>query len=421
MAPTQDSSHDANIHALARAAANSADEQLQEVVKTVDAMASRGQADALIAPLRPRLAEIHFAHPLRFARLLFLPLDVLIVPAARWKPSGNTLPRSIVLPLMHVVEAAMGKQTAEIKGRIRAHSTADTDVIDVVGPPLWSEAAEILARPDLDMTEQWRHTAMSERMFHAMRCQVAALLRQAPALDTLVRETASGLIPPDPWAITTMARAVATECPDALVKFAVMLISRHAEAAGVLYELGANHSLLGLRKATEQAADLLLDRLADSGAIVLHKDLAAFAVSVQRVATLLSELDHDMTPRSRRDQIRTLRGRLERDCQVRLSASVTNDFIARLQASIADRTEPGAEKLEETARTLRMLEIVGRSLGGQAAYQAIMAPAADAIEAMRADATMALADRVRLLEILAGSDRALALLERDYRPINESP
>jgi hypothetical protein len=414
--PPTDAAHP-EIHQLGRAAADSADEQLQQVVRTVDALASRGHADALIAPLRPRLAEIHVAHPLRFARLLFLPLDVLIVSPARWQQSDHTLPRSIVLPLMHIVEIAMGKQTAEIKGRIRAHSTADTDVIDVVGPPLWSEAAKILASPDLEMTEQWQHTAMSDRMFHVMRRQVAALLRQAPALDTLVRETASGLVPPDPWAITAMARAISTECPDTLAMFAVMLVNRHAEAASVLYELGSNRSLLGLREATEQAADLLLERLESSGAVVSQKDLTAFTGSVQRIATLLGELDHDMAPRSRRDQIRDVRSRLERDCQVRLTASVTNDFIAPLQASISDRADADAEGLEETARALRLLETVGRSIGSTAVYQAIMAPAADAIEATPPMGGIRLADRVRLLEILAGPDRALALLERDGRAI----
>ncbi len=234
-----------------------------------------------------------------------------------------------------------------------------------------------------------------------------------------MRETGSGLVPPDPWAITGMARAVSTECPDALAKFAVMLVNRHAETASVLYELGANHSVLGLRKATEQATELLLDRLENSAAIVPHKDLAAFAGSLQRVATLLGELDQDMTPRVHRDQIRTLRSRLDRDCQIRLQAGVAHDFLARMQASIADWTEPGAETLEETARTLRVLEIAGRSLGAQAAYQAIMTPAADAIEAMPADTAVPLADRVRLLEILAGSDRALALLERDYLAISD--
>jgi len=421
MTSAQDNNHEAQIKALAQAAAAAADDQLREVVRTVDALSARGRADALIAPLRPRLAEIQVAHKLRFARLLFLPLDALIVPAARWKPSDNTLPRSIVLPLVHVVEAAIGKQAAEIKARIRAHTTADTDVIEAVGPPLWRDAAEILARPDLTMNEQWRHTAMSERMFHAMRYQVASLLRQAPALDTLVRETASGLVPPDPWAISAMARTVSTECPDALVKFAVMLVTRHAGAASVLHELGTNRSVVSLRKASEEAAQFLLDRMEDSGTTVPHKDLAAFTASMRRLATMLNELDHDMMSRVRRDQIRVLRGRLDHDCQVRLRDSVTHDFVAHLHAALADDTELAIEKLEDTARTLRVLEIVGRSLGSPSVYQAIITPAVEALEALPPVAGTALVHRVRLLEIMAGSERAMALLERDYCPVNENP
>src|SRR6202012_580634 len=114
------------------------------------------------------------------------------------------------------------------------------------------------------------------------------------------------------------------------------------------------------------------------------------------------------------DQIREIRNRLERDCQVRLSASVTSDFLAPMREAIANGVEANTEALEETARALRMLEAAGRSMSNQTAvYQAIMAPAVEAVEETPATAGLWLADRVRLLEILAGPDRALALLARE--------
>ncbi len=50
-----------------------------------------------------------------------------------------------------------------------------------------------------------------------------------------------------------------------------------------------------------------------------------------------------------------------------------------------------------------------------------MTQAAEALEALPPTAGTALAHRVRLLEIVAGSDRAMTLLERDYRPVNDDP
>ena len=64
----------------------------------VDAMPNRGAADQLIAPLRARLAHLRPPRPLRFARLLFLPLDPLIVPAARWRAAQPAIPRTVIPP-----------------------------------------------------------------------------------------------------------------------------------------------------------------------------------------------------------------------------------------------------------------------------------------------------------------------------------
>jgi hypothetical protein len=48
--------------------AHAADAQIARVVAMVDAMPERGSADALIAPLRPRLAALRPTRPLSFTR-----------------------------------------------------------------------------------------------------------------------------------------------------------------------------------------------------------------------------------------------------------------------------------------------------------------------------------------------------------------
>ena len=71
-----------------------ANEQLAQVLALVDAMPARGAADALIAPLRARLASIAPARPLSITRLLFRPLDPVITTGPRWKP-GTKRPKFV--------------------------------------------------------------------------------------------------------------------------------------------------------------------------------------------------------------------------------------------------------------------------------------------------------------------------------------
>ena len=73
------------LHDVARTLNAARDEQLARVVAVVDALPARGAADTLIAPLRPRLATLRPTRPLNLTRLLFTPLDPLIVPSAEWR------------------------------------------------------------------------------------------------------------------------------------------------------------------------------------------------------------------------------------------------------------------------------------------------------------------------------------------------
>ncbi len=67
------------IRAVTREVAGADDARVMRIVATVDAMSARGPADELIVPVRHRLAALRPPRPLRFARLLFYPLDPLIV------------------------------------------------------------------------------------------------------------------------------------------------------------------------------------------------------------------------------------------------------------------------------------------------------------------------------------------------------
>ena len=74
-------------------------EQIRRIVAMVDGLADRGGLDALLAPLRPRLAVLHPARKPSLRRLLFVPIEPLIVPPGNcsvvsWRSCGRHLGRS---------------------------------------------------------------------------------------------------------------------------------------------------------------------------------------------------------------------------------------------------------------------------------------------------------------------------------------
>src|SRR5580704_4191496 len=88
MKPMQPESPAVPWHELRRlhhGLATAPDMQIAKVVAVVDALESRGAADEMIEPLRSRLPQLRLPRPLRFSRLLFMPLDVLIVPNPEWR------------------------------------------------------------------------------------------------------------------------------------------------------------------------------------------------------------------------------------------------------------------------------------------------------------------------------------------------
>jgi hypothetical protein len=403
---------DEAIRELRRKIAAAEDALVRRVVETVDALAARGHADRLIEPLRPRLNRLGVPHPLRFARLLFTPLDPLIVPSKHWRSGAHTLPRSMILPMTRLVEDAFGTRMIEIRKTLRGRTTADAALIAATGAAVWPDAAAVLAKAA--MPSRWRETRLPEATFGELAARTAALLRQAPALDQLVLETANSLIPPDPRTTEGIVRAVRSDRADALPMLAILLISRLPEAAGLLHELAAARSLPGLKAAAEQAADLLLDRMATGDALPAYRGLCTFSIATRGIVNLLSELDHKTATRGRRLQIRGLRQQLDRDCRACFRTGMMEEFVTPLQTG-TDGTQ--CARLEEAARGLRMLEAEGRRIGPATVYQEMMSEAVDVVRDLPAEAAIGLIDRVRLLEILAGSDLALALLERLGDPL----
>src|SRR3954451_19478819 len=121
------------------------DAQLSQVLALIDAMPVRGSADALIAGLRPRVAKLHACRPLTMTRVLFAPLDALIVPPRAWRPGAVTIPRSVLGFVSTPVLTSLPALRAELEMSLKGVLTNDTDGLLAAGDRLWPAAATVLA------------------------------------------------------------------------------------------------------------------------------------------------------------------------------------------------------------------------------------------------------------------------------------
>ena len=135
-----------DIRELGRRLVEAPDAEVARAVAVVDQMPQRGGADQLIEPLRPRLAQMRLPRPLRFTRLLFQPLDPLIVPPPRWQPKLPNIPRSALAPLAATVRAALVAEAAAIDAMAQASMSRHAEAVILAGDRLWPRAAACCRR-----------------------------------------------------------------------------------------------------------------------------------------------------------------------------------------------------------------------------------------------------------------------------------
>lgn len=401
---------DPTIRTLSRGVAGASEPQIMRIVATVDAMAARGAVDDLIAPLRHRLVQLRPVRPLRFARLVFFPLDPLLVPAARWRPAHVTLPRTVIAPMAKVVEAALGAKLDAVKDAISNRKTDETDLIRELGASLWPAAGSALAGSAVPA--DWVSTGLGDQAYLDLARRAGAVLAAAPALDAVCAAAAQGL-PPSHAAIEAIVHKAAGASASALPMLVALLLIRLPGSAHLLYEIESGAAAVALKSATDQAADMLLGRLdgREGGeSLIAASALAEAGATAGRLAVLLDEMNRgDATP-ERRKQLHGLRQKLDADCRARFADGLASELLAPLRA-LPDQPGPAdVTGIETTARHLRVLESEARTLGGGAFYDRLLAEAADAVAEPANASGLKPADRVRLVEILAGSEAALAML-----------
>lgn len=401
------------LRALRKSLANAQDAQIARLVAMVDSLRDRGVVDDLVAPFRERLAHLRPARPLCFIRLLFNPLDPLIVPAPRWRPNAPSLPRTVLPALAEAAHATMGEEAARIDALIAGHTTRDVAVIAQAGALLWPSAAQALLRstPPAGWTRQ---TGLPRGMFGKIAGDVAAVMDQVLALQTLRAEAEVGA-PLRLEAVGTMLRQVNAARPQALGRLIALILARLPESGPVLRQAGmeiGGNAAQAVHVATEQARTSLLEQLEAKGgteALVVGAALAEAGAAVRRIATLLQAMDTGGTGASRR--VEQLRRRLDLSCRARFTTGLRNEFVRSLESVMEQSDDAAVMRLEEAARGLRELGMQGRRLGSAAVYDALLRQTTEAVKAIAPGDALSLVDKARLVEILAGPDEGWALLD----------
>lgn len=392
-----------------RGLARARDAQILKVVAMVDAMPDRGAADQLIAPLRERLARLRPPRPLRFARLLFLPLDPLIVPPARWRLEHQTIPRSVIPLLAAAVETAMGPAAGSVAAMVEGYSTDDSDVIDQAGGSLWNHAASILLKAE--HPPDWETSGLGHQFHRPLSRRIGALLLQAVRLRHMTADAAQGLDPPEAAEVRVMLEDAVKHEPDAHPMLIALLLARVPEAAPVLLRVAAAAGGSLPRHGGEQAADILLDQLEAPGGTEAHlggQDLAEAGATVRRLTALLGALDGEALAPGQRSRLDGVRERVRTGCEALFTERLATDLVEPLRAGSAGAGPDALWELETAARGLRVLETEARRAGDDKTYDVLLASTAGLVRQMIERGELDRTGGLRLMEIVAGPEEALA-------------
>lgn len=392
------------MRSLNRHLVSAQDAKILKVVAMVDALPQRGDADSLIATLRPRLAQLRPRRPLTVQRLMFTPLDPAVVAPTHWRRGALTIPRTALPCMIRQVRlldpALMEVMAPEIAGG----SFADQMLVQRAGGRLWSRVALLLAgaAPPADWAEA---TGLADADYRAIRNAVVTVLRHAPAMAGQMHAD-----PPDPAVITAILAEAAAE-PDAMgVLISVMLFWLPGATALVLDTTSAHAAPTGLpgRTATERAVEHVLDNIeAEQEAT---KDGMAGLPQLLRTVAMLDQLEASSAGRPTRSaRISATRARVDGACRSQFQSMLQDQVLNRLAGGLP-RSPDDIASLETAARDIRRFEHVARRISGSDHYDRQLRTTIAGLRPSAGDDSDSRVDRLRLAEILLGPEQALQML-----------
>jgi hypothetical protein len=401
-----------DVRQLRSQLANAEDAKIHRVLEFVDSLAKRGEADAMIAPLRVRLAKLKPRRKVNFARLLFLPFEPLIVAPADWNREPSNIPRTALGTLARYVQDNHSTET------VGSGLTVSTDLFadDLkcllgVGGRVWPAAAEVLRSLTAAPRDWSSETGLQNQDFTAIRSALQVLLPLAAPLIQMAVNAKAGT-DPEPEQLLAMLDAVAPAGSAVMAMFIAMCLNwlpRPGIFIKIADQFANAKGHAAIAATADNAVELVLSRIERSS--TSKADLASTADEMRRVAVLLDDLTANSPNKpGRQTRVEQVRKSVDSVCRENFATEIDSAFLAPC-GRIAMADEGAIEDFENTARTLRRYEAVARRFGGAEFYDARMQSAAQALTPRKEEAMMARVSRVRLIEILRGSDAAAAAMK----------
>ncbi|WP_338662701.1 hypothetical protein VQH23_21440 [Pararoseomonas sp. SCSIO 73927] len=401
------------LRLLSGALADASREQLARVVSLIDDLPDRAGADRLLERARPRLREMNLPRPLGFTRLLFLPLDTLIVPPTAWRPGAAGVPRTALRAISAAVEAALGPEAGRLDA-LCAGLTAEQPLrVLELGRTLWPVAAGIL--PEIPPAG-WEASGLPRREYPALRERCAAGWRHAVAIWPALQAASEG--PPEVLAHQALEGAVAEggAALEVVLRLLMVRASRPASIAALAARLSPPGSAQAART-VQGAVDEYLHRREAAG--VPPADACGRARRAATDALAVCALADDFEASgllglpARRERLQAIRRAAEETCRASFAGLLSEELLAPLAAlrrSGRPAARAAAPSLEEAARLLRRIEGSGRRLGGAESYDLALTAAAERVARDGSSAGLTHVERLRLVEMLAGPEAALRLV-----------
>ena len=390
-----------DLRTVARALRDAPAARVREAVAMIDALAERGAADALIVPLRGRLRQLGIPRRLGFVRLLFLPLDSVIRDPAFWRAEQAAVPRSALAPLGAAVQAALSEQAGAIRAAIAA-GMPGADLVDRFGPPLWTAGAEVLRALSAAAAPPpgWDRTGLPTACLAPIATACACVL----GAETALRAAIDG--PDGPAVMARVLAATAAAGPDCLALLSAVLLGRCAAPAGLLALLARAAATAGpaAHAAVDRALTAVFERLEREAGAGLS------ATAADQAAGLLAAVANGTSPRQQA-LAQAVQLRLDAACRARLETELAAQVLAPLRELTGEAAPAAVVALEHEARALAGYAAAARQLGNADRYDRLLRDAAAAVRAPAGAPALTPIDRVRMVEILAGPEAALALLE----------
>jgi hypothetical protein len=411
-------------------------EAIRDVVALIDRLPERGEADALIAPIRPRFALMRnvIRRPASFGRVLAHPIEELLVPPDAWRRGSLSLPRSVMPTAIALAAEAVPDETRQaIAARLDKATMDDAAAVQAAGAAIWPLAAARFTTLAAEGVPPGLALPMRAADLRGLLGALGETLRLAAPLAALMSGTPRGTVPvweqiePRLRELAAMAADVSGEC---FARTGLALMRRFMVAGpvvGLLREAASRAPSGEAERKLGAALDTFLAelpaQLPDAAALALLPHPVQQSVVADAVATVERAAGEIGTAQGeRRDNLREGQAQLAALLRRRVPECLSAELLAPLArmhaTSLDEHGGPASlEGIEAAARAAAAMVNAGRRLGPVDDLGLALRRAADTIAALAASAPQgAPADRLgrtdlaRLVEILAGPDAAARVL-----------